>query len=380
MAFRACLRAAAPAESPPAIVPLPGSELQASLSPIADAGPTPSADDQVEAIDESHFVLLRSWGELPEIPPPEIDIAPGAPPSPDMPAGSVYVAMEESDGTHVSEWDLARNARRRDVRLPVPTSYDNVRIQRAGGALHVLAWTYNEDIAYVRVSEDLRPGRAQWLGHVSATGPTALASDGSVTVVAFDGMLPARPSDPSLPGDPEGLFVASFDRAGRKIAQRLTQRMVRDVEESADLEDNLAVVDGHAFVLLRTKRDDTLELLRLGPTLDVERAVSFKAETELVHGDTVPAFPTVFATDGRVYVHWLNTLTMVDFSSRDLTRRRVDACKVPGLCAGLHENLALGLWVGDVHAKLKGDRHREGIQWSEPGAVPRPDPPCPPGL
>jgi hypothetical protein len=356
-----------------------------AVAPAADAraADASAASSSTPApIDESHFVSIRvvTHVSTDDLPPPAIDIAPGSPPGPGRPAGSVYVARRERDAAHVGEWDLATKTRLRDIQLPGSAPYDNMRIQHAGGALHVLMWVYNEDIAYVRVSEDLKAGRPEWLGQVSALGPAAMASDGAGSIVAFDGVLTSRRGVLSA-HDPEGFFVASFDKSGRKIAQRRIDKMAPNPAEECYLKDNVAIAEGRVFVLVPTEQDDTLDLVRLGRSLDLQGVTVLHSEMTSSDGHEFPApSPGVFASDGHVFVHWPDVPKMVDVSSNGPGSRRVTACAIAGETHGLHESWTVGVWVGDVHAKLWDDHDRTGILWSDPGVDQKPKAPCPPGL
>src|ERR1019366_6815883 len=111
---------------------------------------------------------------LGDYPPPEMDLAPGELPSPAFPAGTVYVGRDHGAALPVTEWTLAPRAPRREVKLPLPDRGVHVRLLRAGEALHAVAWSFEGDAAYVRLTADLRVLSTRRLGTVSATGPMAL--------------------------------------------------------------------------------------------------------------------------------------------------------------------------------------------------------------
>ncbi|MCL2450069.1 MAG: hypothetical protein FWD17_14065, partial [Polyangiaceae bacterium] len=96
-----------------------------------DAGPS---DASAGVTPGAHAVFLP-YLRLQGLAPPIGSVAPGEFPSPEFPAGTVYVARSESDGAYLTEWDLASATIRKRRRLDVPAHDRFVRLRRIGDAL-----------------------------------------------------------------------------------------------------------------------------------------------------------------------------------------------------------------------------------------------------
>jgi hypothetical protein len=156
----------------------------------------------------------------------------------------------------VAEWDLARSAVVRSIKLPVPLNEGHPWILPVGDQLHVLVQSW-ESLSLVRLTRDLRiEGVVHWKDHVALPGVGAVSADAKVTVVAY-------PGDISDKG--QGLVLATFDGAGKRRGTRTIWGV-----ESPDR--NAVVVGGRVFVLLSELKKG-VELLALSPDLRLEKRV-----------------------------------------------------------------------------------------------------------
>jgi hypothetical protein len=332
----ACSRRSAPAPGVPAAPPVGVGELDAPAPGAARAIALPP-------------VVVGDY------PPPEVDMAPGELPSQAFPAGTVYVARSEDDGLQVTEWDLAGRARRRGAKLPLPDRYARVRLLRSGAALHAVAWVFEGDLAYVRLTDDLRVVSSQRLGTVSATGPMGLASDGPFTILLADG-IPGAPDPAGIAA--RGTYAASFDEAGRLVAARVL-RNDADNGPSAGLKDSAVVAEGRAFVLLRNASASALELLRVDRHLSVEQRTTVRAPEVYAGGARVPAFDTIGVTlssrGDRLFVDAPGAPAAVELSLRGTETRPGPGSLRASVCSGRStegRSVDHDVWLGAEHVTL----------------------------
>ena len=332
----ACSRRSAPAPGVPAASPVGVDEVEAA------------------APSEARTIALPP-AVVGDYPAPEVDMAPGELPSRAFPAGTVYVARSEGDGLHVTEWDLAGRAARRSAKLPLADSYARVRLLRSGAALHAVAWVFEGDLAYVRLTDDLRVVSSQRLGTVSATGPMGLASDGPFTIVLADG-IPGAP-DPTGTAA-RGAYAASFDEAGHLVAARMLRRDA-DSGPSVGLKDSAAVVEGRAFVLLRSASASALELLRVDRHLDVERRTTVRAPEVYAGGARAPALDTLGVTlssrGDRLFVDAPGAPAAVELSLRGTETRPGPGRPRASVCSGRStegRSVDHDVWLGAEHVTL----------------------------
>ena len=151
---------------------------------------------------------------------PEADMAEGQAPSEAHPLGTVFVAQDYT-GTDkpitVTEWDLERGEAIASTALPFRSGVCSARVIRAGDHLEMMAWAWNEDLHYARLTTDLRIERTDDIGTVAVRGPSAVASDGSQTIVVADGVM----DEPSPGHYVTGLYGASYDASSKRFAIRL---------------------------------------------------------------------------------------------------------------------------------------------------------------
>jgi hypothetical protein len=308
-----------------------------------------------------------------DYPPPEVDMAPGELPSQAFPAGTVYVARSEDDGLHVTEWDLARRAPRRSAKLPLSDPYARVRLLRSDAALHAVAWVFEGDLVYVRLTDDLRVVSSQRLGTVSATGPMGLASDGPFTIVLANG-IPGAP-DPAGTAA-RGTYAASFDEAGHLVAARMLRRDA-DSGPSAGLRDSAVVAEGRAFVLFRSAPASALELLRVDRHLNVEQRTTVRAPEGYAGGARAPALDTVgvalSSRGDRLFVDTPGAPAAVELSLRGAETRPVPGSPRASDCSDRStegRSVDHDVWLGAEHVTLSYSA-REGnavdltIRWTD---------------
>jgi hypothetical protein len=297
-------------------------------------------------------------------------IAPGEAPGPSYPAGTVYLARAENEGIYVTEWDLAANAIRRRLELVGAEEQGSMRLWRMGDTLHVLLWAYNGLASYSRLTSDLHWVATNVLGTVSTHGPAAIAADANLTVVVFDGE--ERGTEPPGPDPPSGLIAASFDGLGRPIAKRILQR---ESYLAWDLYDNAAVLGGKAFILLRTRINDVLELVVLGRHLDVERTIALQTPLDRA-GMPVPSRGiTLFAWHDHLFVRSPDAPRMIELAPAGNELRRLPACEGPVGPTIVRPGEDPDFWLQGEHVTL---RDPDWIEWMAAGAsigsVPEPCP------
>jgi hypothetical protein len=366
-----CSRATRGPESP---------EPQASFSEAgedaSEAASAQAATTDAAAVDADHdparsvpqipgaHVLLLPYRHHDETPPPLVSLAAGEPPGGAFPAGTVYVAQSDEDGPAVTEWDLAKGTIRRKRKLVVPGDDANLRIRRIGHTLHVVAWSFNEDTRYVRLTLDLQQTVTHRLGSASAIGPGSIVGNADWTLVLFEGIPPGEPK--SAAG---GYLAFAFDAAGTPIAwRRLPGTRPLYTEQ---LEDAI-VWNGDAYVVLVSRSDTGKRetyALRLGRTLNVERRLSL-SKPDL---SDVLTFEGIYAGRDDVWVKWADAPLMPAFASSGDRGPAAPPCefKEPAAMADWD------LWFSGEHVVFSGDRFDEWLEWTSRGTASAPTSPCP---
>lgn len=237
------------------------------LSSSARATAPAPSEKALGAILATHGIPLVP-SAAPEFSVLRYDLAPGAEPGAAHRAGTVFVALADDKGRDtVTEWDLATRTAVNRSTLALGELVDNLRLLRRGATIHVMAWNLNGSLYHAQLGAGLQVVRAEKLGSVSISGPDALAADDSLAVVLANGV----PDDTGRVGDPSGLFAVAYDASGRRLARRMLQAAVGDEDEpSFGMHGNLAVVNGHAYVVLRDE-DRGLRILQLSRDLRTER-------------------------------------------------------------------------------------------------------------
>ena len=188
-------------------------------------------------------------------------------PCPKYPSGTSFVAeLADDAAVHVTEWDLATRTALHEARLDVP-SWGLQLLKGPGPSVRLLANAYNGPLLFVQLTGSLDVAARREVGRVSVMGPNGFAGDESLTVVLAHGEADvARRRNAK-----SGIFATSFDATGDQLAKRLLERDVDDGGTSSPMmSDNLAVVDGHAFVVL-VDPAYRLRVLRLARDLRTER-------------------------------------------------------------------------------------------------------------
>jgi len=237
-------------------VSLPAPTVTSAPAILPVAAPPPHVVHVVRLPDQPYDPLYPTYRS--------IDWARGELPGPAFPAGTVYVVTADptpSDPSSVTEWDLARSAVVRSIKLPVPLNEGHPWILPVGDQLHVLVHSW-ESLSLVRLTKDLRiEGVAHWKDHVSLPGVGAFSADASLSVVAYPGRISDKGSTLSL---------ATFDAAGGRLGTRTFGGV-----ESPDR--NAVVVGGRVFVLL-SELEKGVELLAFSPDLRLEKRVIVSPE------------------------------------------------------------------------------------------------------
>lgn len=373
LALAACSRplAAGPSASVDHVAPGAGA-VEAGLSGAPDAA----------APADGERAIALSPGILGDYPPPEMDMAPGELPSPAFPAGTVYVGRDHGAGLRVTEWNLATRVPRREVTLPLADGVVHVRLLRSGDALHAVAWSFEGDAAYARLTADLRVLSTHRLGTVSATGPMALASDGALTIV-----VAAGEADQAPPAGPPaaGVYAATFDGAGRLVATRRLQGEVAGASP-VGLRDSAVVIGGRAFVVLRSPAASALELFRLDTQLNVERRTTVRAPEVYAGGVRAPALDTVGVALSpgdhglRLRAPGAGSSVEVSFEGEEI--RRVPETPQAAPCSTASRAIGHDVRVGASHVTLSygvqsGRTVPVSIRWSDASGDAAPGPGCP---
>ena len=332
-------------------------------------------------ITDAHTIALSRMPHG-EYPPPGMDMAPGELPSPEFPAGTVYVARFEEGHIRVTEWDLATKHARRSVVPELPDGYANVRIAHLAGAVHLLPWIYNDEVSYVRLTEDLRVVATRRLGTVSPTGPMGLAADDALTVVAIDGTLSEEKGPLPIA---EGVFAIALDAAGRIVARRKLDADDGNNPSGLFEQHAVAFLAGKVFVALSPRDSPKLEVVRLDRRLHLERWTLVSApatyiedlRTELSDKESV----ALVARSGRLFVDSPRAHAMIELSLAGTEIGRAPR-SIETFCK-TEDRMDADIWVGREHVTLwygpeRGPWMDVMIHWvdasGEPGWVPS----CPP--
>ncbi len=204
----------------------------------------------------------------------DVDALAGQPPGPAHPAGTVIVAQASAQepSPTVTEWDLASGSVVRGAALPLPASQADLRIVRAGGALHVFASRAPRGpIVYARLDESLRIERVEPLGFGERP---RVATDGNVIAALWEGTAAAGSRDP-------GWRLILVDARGHPL---WTARLARTDLSTYYFGNPLALVAGHVFALLPDR-----------PELSI---VEFSADGREQHVSALP----YDSDDGRLFV------------------------------------------------------------------------------
>jgi hypothetical protein len=212
----------------------------------AEAGGAPSDSESVPPVPHVARVCTEQEPRWPEEYPshflrvPEgIAITAGDTPSPDHPAGTVYV-LESAPTGHLAmaEWDLATGSALR--RRAIAFDPNDSRILHEGDRLHLVArgaGTY--DTYYALLDGSFRVLSRSPMKKLGWTSARSLASDGTLTLVV--GMVPSLDGA----GGYEG-YAATFDVAGKPMAER---ELPYDSGESRLFPDCAVVVRGTPYML-----------------------------------------------------------------------------------------------------------------------------------
>lgn len=355
--------------------------LPAPSTPPANRPGAPSSSASAEAaIPGVHIVpIARGWQDSDTGYMPNIDMVEGRAPDERHPAGTVLVAETRADRQEpatVTEWDLAAGREVREVPLSAGT---DVRMVRAGDVVHAIVWSYASALYYVCLSvADFRVLNVERIGMVGPAGPAAIATDGSVTIVAAEG---------SLPNVAEGFFVATFAQSGHPIAVRVLQACKPDPTSaycgtpSASMRDDAVVASGRPYVLLATDDENAAgrryRLLRLRANLSIEREWPFRASSfaDLL---TLEGWQRRIAVDAGPYgePHG-DPPRQILFSPepREIERRAMCAdAAPPGATDGPAVRQA---WLGRIHVALYGPSRggKAHLAWTEE-TDPGPRAPC----
>jgi hypothetical protein len=250
----------------------------AGLMILGSAGGPAGADERTPPV---HRIALpgprpaatgRDWSHL--------DAVAGDPPSAQHPRGTVIVAeaIDVEPSPSITERDLAGGDLVRSVPLPLSSAFSDLRIVRAGDALHLLAAEGRGGrIVYVRLGEHLEIERLETIGRGE---PPRVATDGALVAVLWAG---AR----APPWADVGWQLLTLDGAGERLGE---SRLARTGESTFLFGDPLAVAAGRVVALV--PRGAALDVVELGPDARPRRTLA------------VPWSPDdarLFATGDRVY-------------------------------------------------------------------------------
>jgi hypothetical protein len=344
--------AAEPPSRPPVLDA--GSALLRSLRPPMPRPVTPGA----------HVILLTRDDLDKSIPLPLSSIAAGEPPGGAFPAGTIYLARSEEGALYVAEWDLARAAVRRKVKLDLPDSGTSVRIWHIGNALHLLARDHAPGIRYVRLTSDLRQTSSELVGQASdGSEPGPIVGNAGWTWLFFDGI----PSSTET-GDAKGYYAISFDATGKRMEARMLS-----VQEPMHARDVAVVIDGNAFVALNTPQqrtnDKEVDIVRLTPALQIEKHfVEISPRGPM--GRAAP-FAGLFPWGEQFYAAWLDVHSVTAFSA-SLVPDRTTSCDSPRSPV----DADVDLWLSGEHVTFREDNVDDWIEWTDRDPSPLPPPPC----
>lgn len=228
---------------------------------LAEDGGTAGAESPIRPPDPARTVVL------PNTTPTDretgftlaMDIAAGQLPSARHPLGTVYAAQPGEKPPYpltITEWDLALGTalRKRVVSADggVPGAAPggwNAMIVGTGGRLHLVAYRWNEDLYYLELDSSLEVVTRERLGTVTVSGPSALVSDGSLTVFLAGMAIEKHPRPATGPISDDGYYAATYDSRGYRIAKRFIVPFEDETHDSGGFTDNAAIVHGRIYVL-----------------------------------------------------------------------------------------------------------------------------------
>jgi hypothetical protein len=324
-----------------------------AVAPATCASASPAAPTAPKA--EVHTITIAPGWQGGKTDRPAIDAVEGEAPGPDdvAPAGTVLVAEARADREPpetITEYDLDSGREVREVSLPIPGP--ELRMVRAGDMVHVFAWSDGGELHYAALSlPEHRVVRVERLATNDPLGPTAVATDGRLTVAATRGTFPTI-------GD--AFALVAFDQQGRRIGTRRIDicKPSRAGESCpSELQNNVVVVGGRPYVLLET--DDLAitgrhyRLLRLRSDLSPDREWDFDAP-DVVSSSipmTLVAWGNHIALDTSA--HASRALDIIfDLSPREVTRQ--PRCTDPPPTPAPSGDEVRELWVDHVHVTLHG--------------------------
>jgi hypothetical protein len=290
---------------------------------------------------------------------PLSSLARGEMPGTAFPAGTVYVARAEAGDAYVTEWDLARGAARRRVKLEVPPGESSLRIRRIGDVLHVLAWGHPGRLLYVRLTLDLHAlAPPELLGEPSGAGPGPIVGDAQWTLILFEG-VPAYATKP----DGAGYYAVSYDAAGARIAER----MLASHPPLPHTRDVAAILGAYALVPAQAYGDCRVAFVRLSPTLRIDRAALY-GHCDSEHSEGLRA---MFRWQDQVYVDGQGEFIPSDFDTGSFAPE----LPVTSVACGLPDpgyDADVDLWLRGEHLTLRGDNVDDWLEWTDGSAAPLP--------
>jgi hypothetical protein len=197
-----------------------------------------------------------------------MDIAPGDPPGPTFPAGTVYIVtgdMKDEDyPISVTEWDLARASVVACVKLPISTHEVHPWILRVGDQLRVLV-SGAESVSYFQLTKDLQVEHTEhWVGDVQRIA--AFSADPTLTAVLYAG------NAANVSRGEYGGLLATFDGSGKHLATRIVRRQGEKNGLDLVINRRVVVLDGQVFMVV-CKYGTGIEMLALSPDLRIEKRV-----------------------------------------------------------------------------------------------------------
>ncbi|MCL2450070.1 MAG: hypothetical protein FWD17_14070 [Polyangiaceae bacterium] len=277
-------------------------------------------------------------------------IAPGAHRGGAFPAGTVYVARNEHGRPWVSEWDLARGEVVRSVRLNLPGAAPRLRIRRIGEALHVLAQDRTGGpVQYVRLTLDLHDTTSHVIGHVSEDTDGTIVGDSEWVAAVYNGDVGTLGVEIS-----PGMYIASFDSTGQRIATRLLRERMFDGGRP------MAVfAGGYALVALDSPEPGWVDLLRIDRDLRVER-VTHREGCRGIHEHVGETFEGLHRDRDALYLlcgqtEWVANSADLDHWHWSETRVFEPAqAKLDG---------DADIWLDGEHVTLRQDNVDDWIEW-----------------
>ncbi len=184
-------------------------------------------------------------------------LTPGAEPSADHPAGTVYFdgVAPGSRGVTLAEWDLASGKAIRRTMLPLDRDDHAAVLANAAGSLHFVQRGLDDRTHYLRLSPELRVLSNTVVDDLHGRDAHAVASDGTVTVIVGPYWSPD--------GTAGDCFANTYDENGKLLGHR----SLRDDGASqlvAWMVHNAVVMDGRVYILIERSSgepDDGLHIV-----------------------------------------------------------------------------------------------------------------------